>query len=368
MNWIRLFASIRKEVLIVLKDKRARTTLIVSPILQLLLFGLATTLEVRNIDIGLVNRDSGHGSEVFIARLAGSPNVRQIIRYDSETALASGIDHREVIAGILIDQRFSADIAARRPAAILATFDGRRSNAAQIVASYLDRIAGDFGVEIRGKPRGEEVIVSVTHWFNPNLDYLWFTLPSMIGVITAVLVLSVSAQSVARERERGTFEQLMVLPLEVHEIIMAKLAPAFLVGFVNATLYAIVIPLFYGVPFTGSVGLFYVSLLAYVLALVGIGLLISSLAQNQQQAFLGMFLIAVPIILLSGYASPVDNMPPFMQIFANADPAMHFLYLVEGLFLKDLPYSAVLSHFWPLLVIAFVSIGASTMLFRARME
>jgi ABC-2 type transport system permease protein len=368
-RWTRLAALAVKELKVLLLDKRARTTLVFSPLIQLLLFGFATTLEVTRIDVGIVDRDGGRAAQALVAALDGTPNVRALRSYPSEAALDTAIERREVIAGLILPQRLSADVAAGRGGEVLAVLDGRRSNAAQIVGSYLGEIAARAGAELRPRiagPQGPQL--AVRHWYNPNLDYLWFTMPAMIAVITAVLVLSVSGQSVAREREFGTFDELMILPLRPHEILLGKIAPAFLVGVVNCLLYAALIPLLYGVPFTGSLALLLVAVVVYTTSLVGLGLMISTLASNQQQAFLGMFFVTVPLILLSGYASPVDNMPGWLQPIVAANPTRHMIVICEGVFLKDLPGDLVLKHLAPMMLAAVVTFAVALALFRARRE
>ena len=368
-RFTRLAALALKELKVVLLDRRARTTLLLSPLMQLLLFGFATTLEVKAIDIGVVDRDGGRAAQAMIAALDGSPNVRRLRSYPSEAALDEGIARREVIAGLILPQRLSANIAAGRGGEVLALLDGRRTNAAQIVSGYLSQIAIRAGAELRPQSRGPPLPQAVTrNWFNANLDYLWFTMPAMIAVITAVLVLSVSAQSVAREREFGTFDELMILPLKAHEILLGKVAPAFLVGIVNCLIFVAVTPVLYGVPLTGSLGLLLLGVVAYTMALVGLGLMISTLAGNQQQAFLGMFFVTVPLILLSGYASPVDNMPAWLQPLVAVNPTYHMIVISEGVFLKDLPSDLVLRHILPMLGAAVVTFTMAWTLFRARSE
>ena len=369
----RLAALALKELKVVLLDQRARVTLIASPIIQLALFGFATTLEVSSIEIGLVDRDGGRVAEQLVAALDGSPNVRRLVLYPSEAALDEAIAQREIIAGLILPQRLSADIAAGRGGEVQALLDGRRSNASQIVGGYLDTVVTRVGATVRpaaraspsGRP-GPQVLVR--HWYNPNLDYLWFTMPSMIAVITAVLVLSVSAQSVAREREFGTYDELMILPLHPWEILLGKVAPAFLAGLANAVLFVAMIPTFYGVPLTGSAALLLLAIVVYTMSLVGTGLMISCLAGNQQQAFLGMFFVTVPLILLSGYASPVDNMPGWLQPLVAINPSHHMIVISEGIFLKDLPAGLVFGHLWPMLAAAVTTFVAALLIFRARRE
>lgn len=367
MTLTRLRAIIIKELWAILRDPRTRITLIVPPILQLFLFGVATTLEVKNITIGVLNRDGGAWSQDMIERVQGSPNVTRIVVLGSDAEAQTAIDRQQVIAVLRFDPSFSADVASGRGGTIGALFDGRKSNAAQIVSGYLDRIAAEVAAD--AAPVRPAIGASVTvNWFNPNLDYPWFTMPALVAIIAAVTTLSVVAQSVARERELGTFDQLMVSPLRVHEILVGKMVPPVLVGSFVATAYVILIPLIFGVPLTGSLLLFYGALLLYLLALTGIGMLVSVLSATQQQAFLGMFLVAVPSILLSGYASPVDNMPAWLQVIAHADPVTYFLAVSEGVFLKAMPARDVLANCWPLALIAAVNLTAASLLFRSRME
>jgi ABC-2 type transport system permease protein len=297
-------------------------------------------------------------------------------RYPDIAALNKAIERQDILIGIAIDQRFSQRIEKSGGAApaVLGLGDGRRANAAQIAMAYVAAIVQSYGGSLNtgaaagGMAAPAQVSVAVTNWFNPNLIYMWFTMPSLIAIITVVLTMSISAQSVAREREFGTFDQMLVLPYPVHQIIIGKLLPASLVGAINASLFIFLIPIVYGVPFTGTLWLLFAALLLYVLAVVGVGLLVSSVAQNQQQAFLGAFMALVPMILLSGYASPVDNMPQWLQTVSLANPARHFLAIVEGLFLKALPAQDVAAGMLPLIWIAIVTLCSASLIFKLRME
>ena len=362
----RLWAMIVKEMWAVLRDPKSRLVLIFPPLLQLFIFSYATTLDVRNVDVGLLNLSQGVHSSELVSQIAGSPNFREIVPLASPAELERAIDDQRVIAAVVIDGDFDRAIERHKPVTIGVVLDGRRSNAAQIVSAYLSQIAAEAGAELM--PRASAGGTVVTNWYNPSLDYIWFTLPSLIAIITSVAGLAVTSQTVARERELGTFDQLMVSPLRVHEILIGKMVPPLLIGALNGSVYLIIAPLMFGVPFTGSLLLFFVALIVYMLALVGVGMLVSSASQTQQQAFLGSFLATTPLILLSGYASPIDNMPGWLQVVTYADPARYFLIIVQGLFLKAMPAGAVFHQLWPLMLIACVTLGASAWLFRARME
>lgn len=355
-----------KELRVVLLDKRARTTLVSSPLIQLFLFGMATTLEVTNIDIGVVNRDNGQASQQILAGLQGASAIDEIRVYPTLEALNRGIERREIIAGLAMPPDLSPDVKAGREAQVMALYDGRRINAARITAGYFDAIVSASGARVvlaqsRPGPRLETV-----HWFNRNLDYRWFTLPGMIAVITTVLVLSVSIQSFAREREFGTMGQLIVLPLSPLQVLLGKMVPAFLVGVVNAVTYAVLIPHFFNVPFTGSFALLAIGIVIFALSIASVGMIVSVLAGNQQQAFLGGFLVIVPLILLSGYVSPVDNMPGWLALAADIDPLQHMVFICQGVFLKALDWETVAPHFAAMAAVGLSSVSIAYTLLRIR--
>lgn len=364
----RLRAMIVKEFWAMVRDPRARIVLFVPPLFQLFIFGLATTLEVKNFDVGLLDRSGGAAAVELASRLAGSPNVGRLVRLRSDDDLRDAIDNRRVIAAIVLPPDFDAAVARGETAMAGVILDGRRSNAAQIVSGYLQRIAAATGATLRPALAAVPPQSITINWFNPNLDYLWFTVPSLIVIIGAISGIAITAQSVARERELGTFDQLMVSPLRIPEILIGKMVPPVIVGLLNGTLYLIVAQTIFGIPFNGSLALFYLSLLTFLLALVGLGMFISAASQTQQQAFLGSFLISVPLIVLSGYASPVDNMPQWLQIISFADPARWFEEIVTGIFLKAMPAGEVVVRLYPLIIIAAVTLTLGAWLFRARME
>ncbi|MET0363326.1 MAG: ABC transporter permease [Sphingobium sp.] len=365
----RLRAMIVKEIWAALRDPKARVILIAPALMQLFIFSYATTLDVTNVDIGVLDRSGGIHARELVARIDGSPTFRTIRRLDSAEALRTAINDQQVIAALVIDPDFDRRIDTRQPATVGVVLDGRKSNAAQIVSGYISRIVGEMGAELAPPAMaGQAGGTVVTHWYNPALNYIWFTLPSLIALITMIGAVAVTSQSIARERELGTFDQLMVSPLRIHEIVIGKMVPPFLVSLFNGTMFLILAQIMFGVPFSGSLVLFYIGLTVYTLTLIGVGLFVSALCSTQQQAFLGSFVISTPLIMLSGYASPIENMPGWMQVLTYADPVRYFLVIVQGVFLKGMSAWAVFGQLWPLVIIAIVTLGGSAWLFRARME
>ncbi|TNE32097.1 MAG: ABC transporter permease [Alphaproteobacteria bacterium] len=362
----RLKAITIKEFWALLRDPKARMGLFLPPLIQLFLFSYAATLEVRNIDIGLYDMSQGRHSHELVQQLNGSPNFRRIVPINSPQELRQAVEDQRVIAAIVIEQDFDRRMARGDPADIGVVLDGRRSNAAQIVASYITRIAGGIGTQV--KQLGEPESVRVTNLFNPSLDFLWFNLPSLIVMLGVITSIAITGLSISRERELGSFDQLMVSPLRVHEILIGKMIPPLCIGLLNGVIFITAAQLIFGVPFRGSYTLFISALLIFNFALIGVGMFVSSLSQTQQQAFLGSFLLTVPLIMLSGFSSPVENMPDWLQVLNHANPAMYFLPVAQGIFLKAMPLSAVVSWMWPVVLIAIVTLSASAWLFRARME
>jgi ABC-2 type transport system permease protein len=366
--WTRLRALILKELLVVLRDPRSRLILIVPPILQLFVFSFAATLEVKNVDLVLLNRDPGRASQELVRRIQGSPTFRRIVLVEDLAALRTQIDAQRVLAGIQIGPTFSRDLSAGRPADVQILLDGRRSNASQIVSGYLTQIINDLAAESAGPYRRPRAEVVPRNWFNPNLEYTWFVVPGLIALIAMFVGLIVTGLSVARERELGTFDQLMVSPLRSREILIGKVIPPLLIGLSHVTVYILVALLFFGIPLRGSLLLLYGSAVLYLAAVVGVGLFISSLCATQQQAILGSFLFIAPATLLSGFATPIENMPDWLQPLTLIDPLRYFLVITRGVFLKGLPAGEVARNALPLLAIAIVTQSAAAWLFRRRME
>ena len=369
-SFARLSAIIVKELWAVFRDPKARITLIAPPLLQLVLFGFAATLEVRNFDVGVLDRDSGIWSHEVVSRVAGTPNVGRVVPLASPADMREAINNQQVIAVLNFDSRFSAAIESGQTGEVQIILDGRRSNASQIVSSYLQQIVGQVA---GGSPSRRNCspadFPNCRHQLVQSRADLPLVRDACIACDPGRNRHLVDHSAVRRARAGARhFRSAHGLTFEGHEILIGKMAPPLLIGFFNATLYMILIPTVFGVPLTGSVTAFYFSLFFYLVSLIGVGMLVSTLSQTQQQAFLGMFLVTVPLILLSGFATPVDNMPGWLQVIAYANPCRHFLVVSEGVFLKNMPAAVILANTWPLAVIASVTLTVSAILFRARME
>ncbi|MDR1857044.1 MAG: ABC transporter permease [Desulfovibrio sp.] len=367
----RIATIVRKELLVQLYNKTSRLMLIVPPLAQIVIFGWAATMEVRNVDVAVLNHDGGSWSQKVLHGLRGSPTTFRDIRHaQSEKEIGGIVERGDALVALVFPSDFSARIARGDPAVVQTILDGRRANAAQIVTYYLQDIVDDVASgTIRDQARDAlmpKLDIEVRSWFNPNLEFQWFFLPNLIGMLSFMLGLVVTGLSVAREREVGTFDQLLVSPATPAEIALAKLVPGCIIGLVHGTIFLLISIFGFGVPFTGAVALLYISMLIFAAAAGGIGLMVSSLSSTQQQAFLGAFTIGVPCILISGAVTPVVNMPPFLQYASDFNPVCHFVAICQGLFLKDMGLAATLSRLWKIALISSVTVTVAIFLFRRR--
>jgi ABC-2 type transport system permease protein len=367
----RIRALIVKELQALLRDRQGRVLLVLPVLLQVAIFPFAATLEVRNNTLALLNEDAGAASSELIQRLSRAEAFTAVIHLGDEAQLREVIDNQRALLALRIPADFSRSIIAGRAASVQAILDGRRSNSGQIALGYVRRIVERFAQEEVAGARASAsppqlAHLVVRHWYNENLDYVHHIIPSLVAIITTISTLVVTSLSVAREREQGTLDQLLVSPLTPGMVMAGKTVPALIVATVQATIVITAGVFIYRIPFQGSVLLLYASMVCYIVSLAGIGLLISSVCSTQQQAFLGTFSFIMPAVLLSGFPSPVENMPAWMQCIDWFNPLRHFIVIVKAVFLKNVGAGMLVQLLWPLLVIAALTLSAADWMFRRR--
>lgn len=366
----RIWTLIIKEMLALWRDKKSRIILIIPPIVQLFIFAFAATLDVKNVPIGILNRDNGKQGLELAQRFHGSPIFSHIIYLHSVDEIDSFIDNMRGAMVVSIDQQFSRKLEAKEPAQVQLILDGRRSNTTQIVAGYATSIIQTFNNDFTTFaqiPQQNTALIQ-RNWFNPNLLYYWYNIPSLSGILTMLVSLLVTALSIARERELGTFDQLLVSPATPFEILVGKTVPAVIIAMLEGSVIIFVGIFIFQIPFTGSLLLLYFSMLTFILAIVGVGLFISSLSKTQQQAVLGSFLFMSPAVLLSGFATPIENMPFWLQPVTFLIPLRYYLIIAKGIFLKDIPADIVFHNVWPMAIIAVFTLIAASWFFKRRLQ
>lgn len=366
---LRVAALVVKELLALLRDPASRAVLIGPPIIQLVVFGYAATFELKHVPFVVYNQDQGQLSRELVARFAGAPSFDLVELVYDQRAIERAINNKWALMAMNIGPNFSADLIRGEPAHIQILLDGRDSNTAAIAMGYAQSIVSGFNqthVAQRGMKPPPLVLLDRA-WFNPNLDSRWFIVPGICGILTLLISMLTTGLSVAREREMGTFDQLLVTPMPPAEILLGKALPGFLVGTAEGSLIIVISVFWFHVPFTGSLVGLYIGLFCFLFAAVGIGLMISSLAVTQQQGLLGVFLFMVPAIVLSGFATPIANMPHVVQYITLLDPLRYFLIVLRGTFLEGGGIALFWPQYWPLLVIGLICMIVAGNLFRRRL-
>ncbi|MGD8547309.1 MAG: ABC transporter permease [Thiohalophilus sp.] len=366
----RIVALAIKELLAILKDKRSRIVLIVPPILQLLVFGYAATFDLNDIQLAIYNEDRGAPSRELISRLEGSQHFHLYGYLESEKQIKPLIDNKKVLLVLHLGPRFTADLASGRSAPLQVIIDGRNSNTALLALGYVRQIISDFNLDWaeRFNRPTPPASLEIRPWYNSNLVSRWFIVPGIVGLLTLVITTIVTALSVAREREAGTFDQLLVTPMRPIEILIGKSFPGVLIGTVEGTFILLMAVYWFEVPLRGSVGALYIGMFLFLLSAVGIGLMISSLAVTQQQGMLGAFLFLVPAVILSGFATPIANMPEAVQLLTYLNPLRYFMIILRGVFLEGDSYVNLLHYYWPMALIGVSTLALAGWLFRHRLN
>ena len=369
---LRILALTRKELLAVLKDPRGRFSLFFPPIIQCLIYGYAATYDLNDVPYAVLDQDHSGASQELLARLDGSGVFHRVANLEHADQIKACIDDRRAVIAIQISQDFERRLLAGQPADIQVIADGRNSNTAGTATGYVVAIVDAFNATWRADhgQRDPPVQVITRAWYNPNLITRWHMIPSLIGTLTLLQTLLLTAMSVAREREQGTFDQLLVTPFRPFELMAGKSLPSILIGLGQATNVLLVAQLWFHIPFAGSFLTLYVGLGLFLLAAVGIGLLVSSVAANMQQAMLFSFLVMMPFALLSGLTTPLSSMPKGLQYATLINPLRYAIEIAQRVYLEGVGLHRLWPDLWPLAIMRklVTPLSAASWMFRHRLE
>ncbi len=366
---LRILALARKELLAILKDPRSRLSLLLPPILQCLIYGYAATYDLNSVPYAVLDRDHSAASRDLMARLDGSTAFVRVADLQRAADVKDYINRQRVVLVLQIGPDFERQLFAGGPAELQVIGDGRNSNTAGAAIGYVGAVVEAFNADWRTAHglAAPPVRVTMRAWYNPNLETRWNMIPALIGTLTMLQTLMLTALSVAREREEGTFDQLLVTPFRPGEIMAGKALPSMLVGTIQATSVLLVAQLWFGIPFAGSFLTLYAGLGLFLLAAVGIGLLVSSVAATMQQAMLFAFVLVMPFALLSGLTTPVDNMPMALQYFTLINPLRYAIDITHQVYLEGAGLGQLMPELWPLAVIGLLTLSAASWMFRNRL-
>jgi ABC-2 type transport system permease protein len=362
-----------KEFIQVFRDPKMRGVIFMMPIIQTLVFGYAVTTDVKHVRTAVYDLDHSVASRDLTARFVRSGYFEIVADVTREADVRTLMDRGEVRAVLQFNRGFGADLGSGRTATLQVIVDGTDSNTAAVVLAYAARITRAYSETIlraRIAARGESatragsVQLESRAWFNDNLESRNFYVPGVIAIIVLLITLMLTSMAVVREKEIGTMEQIIVTPITPIEFILGKTVPFALIGFADVLLITAIGVFWFGVPIRGSLLLLFGATGLYLLTTLGVGLLISTVSQTQQQAMMSSFFFYFPAVLLSGFMFPVSNMPPVIQWLTYLNPLRYFLVIVRGVFLKGVGPDILWPQMLSLAVMGVVTLWAASSRFK----
>jgi ABC-2 type transport system permease protein len=364
----RFVALVVKEVQQILKNKQLIFLLTFPPTIQLLVFGLSLSPDVDRLSLGIVDDARTRESRELIAALT----VNQIFVVQSapknQQELEQQVKNGEITAGLVIPPDFNRDLAAQKTAEVQVFIDGINANTAGIAQGYINQILRQYSQQVQGIKPDLLVHPQVTFLYNPGLISSWFFVPGVIGLVLTLTSSLISAVTVVREKDVGTLEQLLMTPAAEWEILVAKIAPLFILLMGDLLLASTIARLVFNLPFRGNLLLFFALSGLYIFVGIGIGILVATLVRTQQQVILTSFFFNVPIIQLSGAIAPIESMPPVFQVLSFFDPLRYYVEIARSLILKGVGLEVLWIHAIALFIFATLLLTLSISRFRSQLN
>lgn len=373
MNLRRLFANrfwslVRKEINQILRNKQLLVLLVIPPTVQLLIYGFALNPDVHHLKMGVVDYAQTVDSRELISALTENRIFDVANTSFDEKDLARQVETGKLTGGLVIPSTFSRDLNKGKTAQIQVFIDGVDANTAGIANSYINQIVQQFGLKYRDNAIAPPMNTKVIFFYNPGLTSSWFFVPGVMGLVLTLIGSIVSSVTVVREKDTGTLEQLLMTPAEAWEILMAKVVPLFVLMMGDVLLALSIGRLVFNVPFRGSILLFLVLSGLYVFVGIGVGIMLATICQSQQQVVLTTFFINLPMVQLSGAIAPIETMPKFFQYISIVNPLRHYIAIVRGILLKGVGLEALWLHVLALGCFAVILLAISTNRFRSQLS
>lgn len=374
---ITLIEFIKKEFLQLRRDKRMLPLIFLAPILQLIIIGYAITFDVKNIKIVVCDLNRSEESRAYIESFKSSGYFKVVDYIRSQKEIDYYLDKSLAKIGIVIPEDFSNKLQNGNRVEIQILVDGSDAYSANVSLSYLTGITFNFNKNILIKylnTRGTNfsfvrIDPETRIWFNPELKSSNYFIPGIIGLLLTIVTLLLTSMAIVKEKEYGTMEQLIVTPIKKIELILGKLIPFTIIGFIEVLLVLAAAFIFFDLEFKGSLLLLLISCIPFLFSTLGLGMFVSTITRTQQQAMMiSVFLVMLPFIYLSGFTFPVENMPEIIQFASNFIPLKYFLIILRSLFLKGVGISEIWDEMLIMLAIGIVIFSASVMVFRKQLE
>ena len=340
-----------KELVELKGDPRLFAIVVFAPMLQLFMLGYAATTDIRDVPIVVADADRSTASRDLIARFEASPSFTVFAVVSSGNDIGAYLESGRAWMGLTIPAGYGDGLGASRPQTVQVSADGSDANSANAALGYATSLIAAHAQEVSARHQRSVVTAGIEPrirvWFNPRLESRDFMIPGVVALLLLVIATNLSSMGIVREKELGTLEQLNVSPLRRSELILGKLLPYALVGLIDVVLVVGVALLWFEIPLRGSVWLLGALTLLYLMSTLGLGLFVSTISSTQQQAMMTtIFFFLTPMIYLSGFIFPIENMPAVIQPFTYLIPLRYFLVIVRAIFLKGVG----LETLWPQVV------------------
>lgn len=367
--WERIYRMMIKEFLQMLRDRRMKFLIFVTPVIQLIIFGYAATTDVDHMRTAVYDQDRSADSRALVEAFTGSGYFQLDAWLDDEAQITEQLDRSKVVMVLRIERGFSEALRSGRPAAVQVLVDGTDSNTGTLAMSYAQRIINDFPRRRLSLPEVQGgVTLKSRNWYNPDLKSRNFNVPGVMALILMLTSLLLTSMAVVREREIGTLEQLMVTPIRPMELILGKTLPFVLVAYIQLVMVMAVSLFWFEVPLVGNPLILILGAGLYLMSTLGVGLFISTVSQTQQQALMSAFFFFFPAILLSGFMFPIENMPLAAQWITYLNPLRYFLVIVRDVFLKGNDIIVLWPQFAAQALLGGTLLTLSAMRFRKRIS
>ncbi len=335
----RLLALVRKEFLQLRRDTITLRMIVMVPVMQTLIFGYAINYDVKHLKTVVLDEDKSYESRELVSKLTASEYFDVVKCVDSQEQVRHEVDAGHESVALVIDRDFGKDLRRGKPAQALLIVNASDTTTASQGMAIAGGVSNLLSLRVLAgragwKEPAPPVDLRVRPWYNPDLRTATFIIPGLIAIILTFTLIQFTAMAIVRERERGTLEQLQVTPVTRVEIILGKIAPFVVIGIFQLTLITVLMRFLFQVPIAGSVVELYLVGLMFIAAVLGLGMLLSTLAKTQMQAMQMSFFFLLPFVFLSGYVFPIDGMPKFFQVLTYVIPAKYFIEVVRGIVLR----------------------------------
>lgn len=367
-----------KEILQLKRDPKMFAIVLIAPVIQLIFLGYAVNMDVEKVSTVIFNQDNSITSREFLNKLSGNRYFECVDYVDNYRDLQSYIDNGKASLAIVIPKDFEKDISINKQTSLQAIFDGSDGNKASITAGYLQKIVGEYSVNIlkaRMDKSGRKIIPigqikpEIRAWYNPELETRIYMIPGIVGLLLSIITLILTSLAVVKEREIGTLEQIIVTPIKPTQLIIGKLIPFAILGFVAVTIVLLAMTFIFGITPRGSIVFLFFSTFLYILSTLGLGLFVSTVSKTQQQAMmLAIFVVLLPMVFLSGFAFPIENMPTIIQAITYIIPLRYFMTIIRGIILKGVGFYEVWFEVMMLFIIGVTVLTLSSLRFKKRMD